>query len=469
MTQSDLIFELVNAASAPGEEAEPSWLLEAMAADANPPASLQDRDRANVFFGALYKEFPFLMRAKAVAPLQENERARLVLLLRWLIEQLRRWTPSADSRLEKLTAILVVAQAHDWDGALWRYMPTDVLLNTAVAARLQAFVSAIRVTFGTRGIGPEPIWEREAVERLLTIEGNCDWANMGDAWRPFEYLIHPSPLEIQAVRCLSHVDIALLAKAVANIKQVVAAMLVAQVLDTRQRLLLALASDNHFVEFACAYVTLNGQRQRPTSLLGEAKLFSQLLEKVALDAARWRGWMAVFNAYPMRYPALHPPLGEALANATEAAIEAYVESIKLFPHQIGQVDHGHGRRNVAACLTMFSAHASAQQRKLLWKCAHERWLAWELDAANSNTHLLGISWSELDYAIVGFAVECLDDVGRAQMVTALSSKLSATEDAWHKSATDVRGAWFRTISLLQPYAHAETLRPTDDWLPDGRL
>lgn len=408
-----------------------------------------------------------MMRVRAGAPLQGDERARWVPLLRWLLAQLRQWDPHADLRQEKLVAVLVVAQAHDEDGALWHAMPTDALQNATLAARFEAFVSSFSMTFDTRGSGPEPIWEREAVDRLLAVEGSCDWENMGDAWRPFQDLIHPSAVQIQAVRFLFHADVARLAKAVANVKQVAVAMLVAQILDARQRLLLALAGGNHSVEFACVYVTLNGRRQRPKSLLGEAQLFSRLLAKVAPDAARWRGWMAVFNAYPLRYPALHPSLGETLANAPETAIDAYVDSIKLFPHQVDQIDEG--RRNVAVCLRAFRAHASAEQRKLLWQRAHERWLAWEFDTASSNTHLLGINWSELDYAIVGFTVECLDDDGRAQMLTTSTSKLGVVEDAWHMSATDIRSAWFRAMSLFQPCAHAMSLEPTEDWLPETRV
>lgn len=334
MTPNDLICELVNEASAPGEEAAPSELLAAVATDANPLASLQEWDRGNAFFAALHRDLPFTLRVGAGAPLQENERSRWVSLLRWLLAQLRQWDSNADPRQEKLVAILVVAQAHDRDGVLWRAMPTDVFQNAAIAARFEAFVSGFSMTFGTRGIGPEPIWEREAVNRLLAVEGNRDWANIGEAWRPFQDLIHPSALQTQAVRFLSRADVGRLAKAVVNVKQVAVAMMVAQILDTHHRLLLALATGNHFIEFACAYVTLNGRRLRPTSLLGEAALFTQLLAKITPDAARWRGWMTVFNAYPVRYPALHRCLGEALASAPEIAIDAYVDTIHLFPHPV---------------------------------------------------------------------------------------------------------------------------------------
>ncbi len=347
-------------------------------------------------------------------------------------------------------------------------MPTGVLQNAALAARFETLVGGFSMTFGARGSGPEPIWEREAVDRLLVVESNCDWGNLGDAWRPFQDLIHASALQCQAVRFLAHADVSRLAKAIVNVKQVAVAMLVAQILDTQQRLLLALASDNHFIEFACAYVTLNGRRRRPTSLADDAGIFTQLLAKVALDTVRWRGWMSVFNAYPVRYPALHPSLGEALANAKEAAIDAYVESINLFPHPVKHVDEG--RRNVAICLRAFRARASDEQRKLLWQRAHKRWLAWEFDAASNNTHLLGISRSEIDYAIVGFAVECLDGTEQTQRLTRTGLELHAMEHVWYKLETDIKSAWFRVLSIFQPYAHAMQVGASiEDWLTETRV
>jgi hypothetical protein len=468
VTPNDLICELVNEASALGEEAVPSELLAAIAMDANPLASLQESDRGNAFFAALHRDLPFTMRVGAGAPLQEDERSRWVSLLRWLLAQLRQWDSNADPRQEKLVAILVMAQAHDGDGALWRAVPADVFQNAALAARFEAFVSNFTMTFGARGIGPEPIWEREAVDRLLAVEGKCDWANMGDAWRPFQDLIHPSALQTQAVRFLSCADLARLAKAVVNVKQVAVAMMVAQILDTHHRLLLALASGNHFIEFSCAYVTLNGRRLRPTSLSGEAGLFTRLLAKIAPDAMRWRGWMTVFNTYPVRYPALHPCLGEALASAPETAIDAYVNTIHLFPHPVSQADEG--RRNVAVCLRAFRTRASADQRRLLWQRAHKRWLAWRFDAADNNTHLLAVSRSELDYAIVGFAMECLDSTAQTEALTEIGSWLRAMEYAWYKSEADIKSAWFRELSIFQPYAHAVQVgATTEDWLIETRV
>lgn len=460
----NLISELIDEASASGDATEPSQLLSAIAAEDEPFASLQNWGNANGFFEAFHSDLPFIYRIKLGADLEASDRSRWVAMLRWLIAELRQWKPETDRRMEILTALLVAAQAHDGDGTLWHALPTDVLQSAPLATHFKALIGAIAITFDPPVSGPEPIWEREAVNRLLAIEATCDWASMGDAWRPFQDLIHPSTLQIQAVRFLFHHDVKQLAAAVVNVKQLAVAMLVAQILDDKQRLLLALESNNFFIEFACAYMTVNGRQRAPELLTAEAQIFTLLLAKVAKDPSRWRGWMAVFNAYPVRYSVLHPSLGKALANAPDSAIEAYVDSIILFPNPVGT---DQGRRNVATCLRTFRANASLDRRKRLWQRAHERWLAWDFDAANIDTHVLRICWSELDYAIVGFAMECADDAERTQTLTAIAARLSTIEDAWHKSETDIRSAWFRLLSLFQPYAHATfQINQPDDWLPE---
>ncbi|MEH2480201.1 hypothetical protein V1282_003558 [Nitrobacteraceae bacterium AZCC 2146] len=461
---SVLIAGLLQEASLPGEEIEPTELVVAVT-EGDPFAAIGGWETAFELFAALDRGFPFINRVKAGSPLSEGERARWTSMLRWWIGQLRHWDPKSDDKGRRLSSLLVIAQAHDWDGALWRALPTDALLNVGRTGLFANIAGGLEMTFGTRGGEAEPIWERNAVDTLLAAEAACDWSSLGEVWRPFQDLLHPTPLQIQAIRFLAHIDMARLVAAVAGIKQLAAAMLVAQVLDVEPRLELASASENHFVEFACAYETFNGRRKRPPAPLPQAALLSRLLRKVADDGPRWRGWMDVFNAYPIRYPALHPCLGEALATAPRAAIEAYVDSMRLSPQPHDRIDEG--RRNVAACLRVFRDLASDEQRRLLWARAHDRWSEWAFDAANEDAHLLGISRSEIDYAVVGFAVECLDDAGKAEMLAAMTSRLAMIEDSWHASGTDIRTAWFRALSCFQPYAHATYLGPTDDWLPES--
>ena len=92
-------------------------------------------------------------------------------------------------------------------------------------------------------------------------------------------------------------------------------------------------------------------------------------------------------------------------------MEAFVHSIGLRAKPAGPDE---GRRCVAACLREFRTTATPERRRALWTLAFARWSSWQFDVAAPDTHLLKICWAELDYAVVGYAVECMDDAGRAE-------------------------------------------------------
>lgn len=239
-------------------------------------------------------------------------------------------------------------------------------------------------------------------------------------------------------------------------------MLLAGVLTIEQKLRLGIGSDNPHIQIAVMYRTLTDDR-RPQNLTDRDRdLITELLFKVANDALRWAGWMKVF----VRYPALQLPLGRALANVPDTAIDGYVNSIWLYPKLAGRDP---GRRSVAECLREFRANASPERRKALWACAHKRWLEWDFSRADPDQHLTAITWSDLDYALVGYASECLDEARRKAAMTSIRAEADTLEHHWHGSFTDILTAWYRLVSRFQPYAHAfSVLTNGEDWLPEGR-
>jgi hypothetical protein len=99
--------------------------------------------------------------------------------------------------------------------------------------------------------------------------------------------------------------------------------------------------------------------------------------------------------------------------------------------------------------------------------AHTRWEIWNFDEGNRETHLFNVHRSPLDYALVGYAVECLDQAGRDDAVEDTRRRLETVEDAWHPSISDIVTAWNRLLSHLQPYAHAaEVLSKGKAWLAE---
>jgi hypothetical protein len=216
------------------------------------------------------------------------------------------------------------------------------------------------------------------------------------------------------------------------------------------------------------YRTLTDQRGARIRQLADNDqyLLTELLLKVANDSARWAAWMQVFNAYPVRYPALQAPLGRALAKARDAAIDSYVRSIWLHAKQ-PQPDPG--RRSVAECLREFCINASPERHATLWTLAHKRWLDWCFNKADPNQHVLGINWCDLDYALVAYATECMDEATRNQTMESIRAELLTLEHHWHESFTDILTSWNRLLSQFQPYAHATFVAKNGgDWLPETK-
>ncbi|WP_164630578.1 hypothetical protein [Rhodopseudomonas sp. WA056] len=449
------------------EAVAPSCLLDFVAQSSHPINDLCDGDRANLLFGAFYRDFAILQRARAPGPpFEPDDISRCAGLLCWLKNQLAGWQVQTDPQRRLFTAIVVSAQALDIEHELWPRLAGSFGRKLEIAEEFGRVISSLAIEFTTRGSMPAPLWEQEAVEKLKEAEAAADWGAIGDCWQPFASQFFPNVLLTQSVRSLSHFWRDCLVSATDTIHHIASAMLLAQVLPTDQRLVLGFASNNPFIEFATVYVTLCGRSAMRTLSSSDASALTAILLKVSNDCARWKGWMKVFNAYPLRFPALQASLGNCLAAASSDAIYAYVHAIVLFP---GHSSDDAGRRSVAECLRVFRTAASAQRRTELWTIAHERWKGWRFDDGNSNSHLFDVNYSVLDYAIIGYANECMDQAERDSIMNKIRWELGHLDDKWHGSITDVITAWNRLLSTFQPYARATTIQSTGgDWLNEGQ-
>jgi hypothetical protein len=464
MTGTTFILDAMHDAATLGDAAAPSELLRLAADYPDPIAALCNNDRSVALFESVHKAFPFIPRAwGAGTPLSATEHAQLVSLLRWVIETLLSWKRASDPHSSQLISVFVAAQACDHDGRLWPLMPSGVADNAELVDCVSKLIASFAIAYGTRGGMQAPIWEQEALDRLKKAETDGDWAAIGDAWQPFEAQLFPNVLQIQAVRCLNRCGLAHLVKALANVRQTAVAMQLVTPLSLDERFNLALASDNTFIQFASVYQTFSGRRTLQALTPNAVQLLASVLVKVAGDSQRWSGWLHVFNAYPMRYPALQEALGLALAGVSDTAREAYVESIVLLPSQMDSP--GLGRDCVAACLRAFRQNATDVQRAALWTLGYERWKKWRFNERDRNQHLFKINRSQLDYAVVGYASECLNDAELEAEMASLRSQLQSIDDQWHVSITDVITEWNCVLSMFQPFGHAQSAKTTgQDWL-----
>ena len=459
MNGVELLAGLMTEAASEGAELVPEVLLALLAAQSEPLRALSDWDLEHEIFRAIETQFPSvsLMRA-ADRPAPPDEAARLAALLRWTIRELREWSRTDDPQLQKLTALLVITQFCDWSGTIWEVYPGDLSTNRELLSAVERIVAGLGVSFGTRHARPVPIWEAEAVQALQQADAKGDWASLATMWRQFEHAVMPGFVLTQSARFLARCDFDGLVRAVSGIDNTAAAMTVAHCLPL---IALGAASENPFIQFAMAYQA--GSRRPESEPLSNSERddLTAILMKVASDETRWVKWMDAFNCWPARYPSLQPSLGRALALVPDGAVGPYVDAILLSP----AVDAG-GRDSVSTCLRDFRDAASIERRKLLWRRGFGRWRRWRFGANEHHAMFLDVGYSELDLAVVGYAIECLDDVQRNDVVAEALTRISVVDETWYPAVTDCYQAWNRALSELQPYVHAQKVVGTDlDWLP----
>lgn len=432
-------------------------------------AAISDHDLCNDLFEILFECLPRIHEIEYGPPLSPQQRKRWIETLRWFLRELRAWKRSDDPGHRKLIALLMVGQAAGPESILWPLLPDDIGANCELIAALEAAVRSSTVVFAARGQQPAPIWEREAVTALSKADLEEDWVEIERLWPKFAAVIVPDTFLAIAANGLARFRFDRLVAACSGLKQTPAAIVLANALPLETRLRVAAASRNPHVQFCFVLPSMLECPRRERLPQAAQHALTEVLRLVAADDLRWQSWMKAFNRYPVRYPAFHAPLGRALASLHEAALRTYVDAIEL---SVGQAA---GRSQVDECLEAFRVNAQDNQRQKLWELAHQKWRAWDFEAGNADRALFHIGWSELDYAIVGFAIECMSALQREAMITEIVAKLSTVPNAWHASKADMFSSWYRALSELQSYAHARHvasaggswLATTEHYLPDG--
>jgi hypothetical protein len=466
---NDQLADAVREAVRDGEIVAPSNLIALINSVENPIKALADWDQANELFAAFNNQFGFINRARfANTPFQAEDLARYASLLRWHIRELRQWSRAEDTDCRALVAALVAAQVFDSNNELWQRLPDDIGNNLDLIEYLKGLVAHFTANIDLeRGFARRA--EAEAQAKFKQADEDGDWIGIAEGWTQLRDLpFLADTLQTQSARFLYRYSANGLVQALANLHQTAVAMQIAGALAIEHRVRLALASDNPYLQLSSTFRAVTeprNLRNRTSHLVpNEQHLLSELLLKVGNDGPRWQAWMQIFNKYPVRFPLLQAPLGIALAKAPDAAIDAYVNAIWLYGKR-AQPDPG--RRCVADCLRAFRANATIERRKALWTSAHSRWRAWNFSEPDPNQHMFWISWCDLDYALVGYACECMDGTARNNAVHAIRKELEILDNRWHASLTDIITNWNRLLSRLQPYAYASTLAESgDDWLTE---
>jgi hypothetical protein len=296
----------------------------------------------------------------------------------------------------------------------------------------------------------EPFWEREVVDKFVRADKEHDWPTIAELWNVFENTMYVNSFQSQSIRCLHRFDFQRLLAAFAGVNNFVTAFLSASTLTRRDRLNLSAKTVNTKVRFAAVFSVLHSRSRNGTLDEAEQSLLADAFSVVAEEEIEWKKWMNALNRFPGRYPLIQAALGCTLAHCVDERLRAYVDSVHLFPNVAGSRDA------IGACLHAFTMSASPERRRLMWTLAFERWSSWNFGVVEGQ-HMFQIAWSDFDYAIVAYCLECIDEEARRKQQRALVLDISTAENCWHRSLSDYLTERNRLLSRVQPYVHADNV------------
>jgi hypothetical protein len=451
--------DLVALARAPGAEAAPTKLIDAVNALAQPDLVWSGEANPHDLFLALEEQGNLAQAIAQFTHTQGMNSANLIELIRWTRNIIVNWSAATDPDLRAIVAVFIVIQSAA-GRPLFDALSDEIRGNSHIAIELAKRFAAISLVIAPQTGEAIPIWEAEAVESFQAADKTKNWEEVTLGWQRLGAVLPFMGIQKLMARWLNTGRRDLLLKIVNTYNGSLVALLVADALSVEDSLALARDSTNEYVRFAALAQALERTRPHPRFSAEIEQTITALLVDVAGDLARWSAWMAVFNRYPTRYPPLQIPLGRALAVVSDQARDVYVASLEVMATR---PPHESSRREIADCLREFRAIAAPAQRHALWKAAFDRWSDWDFGAATTE-HMMQIAGSTIDYAVMGYIMECLDAAARASTISQIQGTISSLPDAWHKSFTDFISDHNRIMSRLQPYACADQLGDGDDWL-----
>ncbi len=390
--------------------------------------------------------------ARQLEDIQSSQMGELMGRFGWLVVALRDWSAADDPRDRQLYGALAAAAVWDVEGGLWCVLTP--LVQSAVP-----LVAALYRIIGSRRVQPTvpvdtPIWEREHLDRLLEADRSADWPALAEV----AYAFRLSPPDVgftQAVRALCVIDLPKLAAFASGIATWFEAAYLLSALSPVDSFRLAIESRAARICFTALEQLANRHRRELSQ--DEEEALCALFTAMAGNMTTWPAFMQAFNRYPVRYPLIQRPLGKALASASTPAIHAYVDSVDM-------ADNEGCARAIAICLAEFRNIGSAEQRCALWSRAYERWDMWGFGLKNDR-YITKPSQSVLDFAVVGWLLECATDKFIQTEIAALEERIRVLETEWHASLTAFKSALNLLLSRYFIFCHAYHMSAeSENWL-----
>lgn len=445
---TDILIEAISAAGQPGDLLAPTTLLEPSGSLDNPLTTLSWRDTEHKIFAALDPDLEFVRSARSSGlTIKADQKEKLASSIRWLIGTLSGWRQAEDPAYARLMAMIAVAARLDEDGALWLLMPEAIGQNQELGQVLADILGRLQFRAEAAGFSRSPIVDSEQIGEFSRAEAEQNWSILRFFVENTPFRFQSSGVVEQSVRLLNRFFPDRLIEMGRAVSQVGIAMPMITAISIGDAFGFATKSGSATLQFAaiCRLFSIH-DRVLALDAAQEGALVA-LLKQVATDEPRWTACMRAFVAHPYRATLMQPAIGRYLATSDEAALRAYIDAIVLQPNWLG-------RDEVKACLDAFANCVSLERRQAAWRMAFARWSDWNFGERDGHSTFTGTTLSNMDFAIVGYAVECLTLEEREAQIAGYLDIVGRAEDVWHKSQRDFMHYIYRALSRVQAFFHA---------------
>lgn len=408
-------------------------------------------DDDNALSYALVSDYPFLAAERVSRRTPNTAEMRCwAELLAWMTRSLNVWSQQGDPEGRRLACLLFIAGCIDRDGAFWSCLPSDVGANQALLIAVERRLPVRHPDLHDVNI----LGTHELVDRYLQAQSGPDWVAIGDL-QPHLDLNYVDATFRPALRLLRRFEPGAVVRFAAMIEDTAIATALLAEGEPGEVLDIAAGSGNPRVVFVATYVLTSPKAT--TLTLAEQRRLADLLTAIADSPCDWASWMVVFNAYPVRFPGLQQSLGISLARVGKAALNAYIRPLILSNDPLLQ------RALVIACLKVFTQEAALEVRRSFWEILHRRWDIWNYGISEPNSSLLDVQASDLDYAVVGYCLECLASEELVRKIEILREQVRGVTGRWHGSLVSTISERNRLRSRLRVLCHAATVPPGEPW------
>lgn len=413
-----------------------------------------DQLTLDVILNGLSEEFPAFWCGSR--EYDESKMHSFDCLFLMLIEQLKQFPEKPEEQSSAIIKILALSDFLEHEDQLWpEVLKTNIQINAMLIDKLKETFVESRVD--SRAVFANAHLSEEQTNLVLSGIADKDWRSV--EWT-LDHLWSRIGLRIKQTSgaALFHLAPDTLASAIEGLEDFLDITSYIVHTPSHHHLKIAVASSNWTFKF---WALQQSARRAAAGHQAFDVEWEALLAEAAQIPVEWARWMWVMNEFPSRYPEIQRALGRTLSGASVDALEGYFTPLSM---------NDLSRTAVTQALEAFRSSASETARRTFWVMAFKRWQDWDFGTTEGSKILLRVTTSALDFAVVGYFVECADSQARDAFVEALARRAKLMEHAWHPNESPVLTERFKLISAYQLPAHAGTVISNQkSWLSSDML